>query len=501
MQLRVPTLALLTAIAAALPGCGAPTAEVPPAGAIATIDVIAPTTTLVPGATAQLTAVARDADGALVTDRALAWTSSAPAVATVSATGLVTALGPGEVTIEAAADQVAGALLLTVDAPPGVVTELALDPAGPLTLAPGARLALTAIARDADGAVVPDPPIAWASDADPVATVSATGELVAIAAGAAIISASCDGAVARLAVTVAADSTTVATVRLSEPGPVVVFPGDGHGVRARGHAADGSEVPGRPVTWTTADPAIAIVEGDGLIVGVAEGTTRATATIDGQRASIDVIVTPVGIITLAPGEAVLPPGGELALTHRMFDGYSQPIVRPLTWTSDRPAIATVDATGRITALAPGVATITAATPGRRASMRVSVVAGGAHVLTTIDGQPLPAELVRLDEPAPGGGTRVARTVITDGGLTVSHADGRYALQLWGHILRDGEPPVLTSFDLAGTVVWDAATGRTQYLTDDGLVALDGVMDAAGGHLLRMTLGEPAVLHGLGFLPQ
>jgi murein DD-endopeptidase MepM/ murein hydrolase activator NlpD len=66
------------------------------------------TVTLSPGAisigstgTAQITAIARDAEGATLTDRIVTWSSSNTSVATVGAAGLVTAVAQGSATISA----------------------------------------------------------------------------------------------------------------------------------------------------------------------------------------------------------------------------------------------------------------------------------------------------------------------------------------------------------------------------------------------------------------
>ena len=49
----------------------------------------------------QLTAVARDAAGTTLAGRSPTWVSSAPSIATVSTSGLVTAVSPGRATVNA----------------------------------------------------------------------------------------------------------------------------------------------------------------------------------------------------------------------------------------------------------------------------------------------------------------------------------------------------------------------------------------------------------------
>jgi glucose/arabinose dehydrogenase len=101
--------------------------------ALVAITVTGSDTTLTVGQTVQLTATAEDANGAPVEGVIFGWSSSDPAVASVSETGLVTGLADGQTEIRATAEGVTGSLLVTVAAtappppPPGPVS-LALQP-------------------------------------------------------------------------------------------------------------------------------------------------------------------------------------------------------------------------------------------------------------------------------------------------------------------------------------------------------------------------------------
>jgi DNA/RNA endonuclease G (NUC1) len=94
--------------------------DVTPPGPITTVTVTPSTTIVFRDATRQFTAQAFDADGRQVTNATFAWSSSAPLIADVSATGLATAHQLGEATITAtSANDVGGtASLHVVDAPP-----------------------------------------------------------------------------------------------------------------------------------------------------------------------------------------------------------------------------------------------------------------------------------------------------------------------------------------------------------------------------------------------
>ncbi|NOT06596.1 MAG: hypothetical protein HOP28_00145, partial [Gemmatimonadales bacterium] len=82
---------------------------------VATVTVTPGTVTLVPQQTQPLAAVNKDAQGAILTGRAVAWSTNAPGVATVNATtGLVTAMAPGSATLTATAEGKTGTAAITV---------------------------------------------------------------------------------------------------------------------------------------------------------------------------------------------------------------------------------------------------------------------------------------------------------------------------------------------------------------------------------------------------
>src|SRR4051812_47558716 len=66
---------------------------------VSTVTVMPATSTLAPGGSVQLQATARDADGTVLTGRAIAWSSSENSVASVSPTGMVTGVANGSATI------------------------------------------------------------------------------------------------------------------------------------------------------------------------------------------------------------------------------------------------------------------------------------------------------------------------------------------------------------------------------------------------------------------
>jgi glucose/arabinose dehydrogenase len=107
---------VLLALACLLPACddGGDDLQGPGPPAVAEVTVEAPTTTIAVGGSLQLQAVARDADGNALEDRAVEWASANTAVATVSASGMVTGRSVGQAEIRATVEAVTGTIGITV---------------------------------------------------------------------------------------------------------------------------------------------------------------------------------------------------------------------------------------------------------------------------------------------------------------------------------------------------------------------------------------------------
>ena len=123
------------------------------------------------GATVQLSAEVRDQNGNVMTGAAVMWSSSSASVATVAASGLVTAAANGTATITATAGSASGSAAVTVVQQ--VSTVSVSPPTG--TLVEGDTLRLSAEAADANGQPVAGAEFAWTSGDTLVARVDALG--------------------------------------------------------------------------------------------------------------------------------------------------------------------------------------------------------------------------------------------------------------------------------------------------------------------------------------
>jgi uncharacterized protein YjdB len=201
-------LLCLTVLTACPPD--APQTDSPP-GRIASIGFVTTAGTvsslllgLRPGQTLQLYATTSDAAGNPVTGVPITWASNTPAVASVSSTGLVTALTIGSTTISATASGISGSLTLRVLSTP--VASVSLSPAS-ATVAIGQAVQLSATAKDASGTVLVGRPATWASSAASIATVDTGGTVRGVATGSASVTATVETVTGSAAITVPTAST------------------------------------------------------------------------------------------------------------------------------------------------------------------------------------------------------------------------------------------------------------------------------------------------------
>jgi alpha-tubulin suppressor-like RCC1 family protein len=156
------------------------------------------------GATTRLTAVAMDALGNPLTDARVAWTSSAPALASVDSAGTVTAVANGSATIVASLGGVEGFVTMAVAQEVASVT---VTPASP-AISVGATQQFAAEARDAGNTVMTGVNFLWVSANANVAVVDTTGLATGTGVGAVTITAVGRGEPGNAVLSVGASPTT-----------------------------------------------------------------------------------------------------------------------------------------------------------------------------------------------------------------------------------------------------------------------------------------------------
>ena len=139
------------------------------------------------------------------------------------------------------------------------------------------------------------------------------------------------------------------------------------------------------VTFTSDNEKVATVNDKGLVTAVAEGTANITASVGNLTAKSVVTVSnsaPDVTLTVKTPTLTIEKGKTAQIDYTVT-----PADTPVTFTSDKTDIATVDAQGVVTAVAAGSATITVAAAGQEAQVAVTVTDNGGGAVT--EGNELP----------------------------------------------------------------------------------------------------------------
>ena len=165
-------------------GCKSSSTTPTPTCAVSAISLSGAPATLNVGATATIVATATQQN---CTNLVFTWSSSNSALLTVNQSGLITGVAAGgPVTITASAGGKNGTAQVTVTAVP--VTTVTVVPDS-IIVGAGSTFQLAATTRAADNSVLSGRIVSWASTAGATATVSTTGLVTAVAAGATTVTA------------------------------------------------------------------------------------------------------------------------------------------------------------------------------------------------------------------------------------------------------------------------------------------------------------------------
>ncbi len=255
------------------------------------------------------------------------------------------------------------------------VTDVTIDKET-LSLVEGTSETLTIKVRPLDAT---DQDVTWASDNTGVATVDANGKVTAVKAGTTNVTATAkdgSGKSATCKVTVTKKAVPVTGVTL-DPETKELVEGDSFTLKAVIAPEDATNT---NVSWSTSNGNIATVDGTGKVTAVKEGVATITVTTEDKRkkATCKVTVTkkPIAVtaVALDPTTKDMEVGDSFnpKVTFTPEDATNKKV----TWKSSNNAIATVDESGKVRAVAVGDATITVTSEdgNKTATCKVSVKA-------------------------------------------------------------------------------------------------------------------------------
>jgi uncharacterized delta-60 repeat protein len=372
---------------------------------VATISVSPSAASLESGKTQQMSAVAKDAAGNVLSGVSFSWQSDATAVASVDGSGLVTGALVGTAHITASAQGVSGGADVSVKT--GALAHIEISPAGG-TVIVGQDLALGALASDAAGNPISGSAFKWTSDNPEVGKVDpATGIASGVAAAGenaaqAHIKASSSG-IDSAAVTLTVKPIPIGSITVT-PGSSTIHVGKTLQLRAAATDLDRAPLPGVSFTWESDNEAVAIVDANGLVTGVASGTAHFTAfagrspKVISNAATLTVNVLSVSV---DPPAVSLSPGAGTQFGAKLANVISNSSV---TWSVQEALGGTIDASGKYNAPCragpfhvvatsvedPGKSAIATVTIARPRSGTLDSCFNGTGKLTTFLGGPAAA---------------------------------------------------------------------------------------------------------------
>lgn len=244
------------------------------------------------GSSVQLSAELTNAEGDILGDRVVSWTSSTSIVATVTTQGLVTGVAAGTTTISAASEGKSATATIIVGVIPVAVVEVS-----PLTaeVPVGSSIQLAAVVRGDAGEVLPNRAVTWVSSTPTVARVGVqalvTG-VMGIGPGTTTITATSGGKSGIATITVPPFGP-VTSVRVSPPTVLLENFGPAETTSLLGatvHDAAGNQLSGHSVQWSSNNDAVATVSSSGLVQGKLYGQATITASVEGHAGSGEITV-------------------------------------------------------------------------------------------------------------------------------------------------------------------------------------------------------------------
>ena len=296
-----------------------------------------------------------------------AFKSSRAKVATVSGTGLVTAVAEGKAKITVTCTNRKKAYITIKVVDPYKATGIKIAQGKKATVSMGSTLQLTAQLTPVTARTT----LTWKSSKAKIATVSATGLVTPIKEGKTKITVStANKKKASITVTVV-DPFKPTGITLAQGGTATLLLGQKLPLTAVLAPATAKTT----LTWSSNRTKVATVDANGVVTPVKEGTAKITVrTANRKKAAIKIrVVDPLKAtgVSLAQGKtATMKVGATLQLTATVAPATAK---TTLSWFSKNPLNASVDANGLVKALKPGRTKVYVSTAnGKKALITITI---------------------------------------------------------------------------------------------------------------------------------
>ncbi|MGI6710727.1 MAG: Ig-like domain-containing protein [Bacilli bacterium] len=321
----------------------------------------------------------------------LTWKSSDDTKATVNNFGIVTGVSTGIVTITASLSDdltVFGTFTLFVkelETSASPITSITLSGASEVLVGNKAKLNVSYTPADEPAS------FKFTSSNASIATVDANGWVTGVAGGSVQITASLIGDPDKKAI------FNVTVIPLPASIAITGAANVGYGQNILLTAVVSPLGANSTVIWSTNNASVATVDVNGRVTGIAEGTATITATSivsASIKATHNITVTDPKSITLNPSSLALGVGSNQTIIATVVAASLTD--KSVVWSSGNPAVATVDANGKVTAVAVGSTTIIAKLNADNSTQ--------AQATVTVTEAPLPVITISASSASIAAGT-------------------------------------------------------------------------------------------------
>lgn len=300
------------------------------------------------------------------------WSSSDSSIAIIDATGTITGMSAGTVTITATLGEISKTISFTVSS--ATLTSITITPSnGSIGVGKSKLFKATGIYSDSSSFDISNR-VTWSSNDSTIVTIQSSGIASGVSVGTAIITAELESVNVSTLLDVTA--TTLSSITLSPSstsipnGTIQIF--EATGIYENGSSQDISS----SVTWTSSKTNIVSIQSSGIATGISEGSSIISATLDGISGTTTLTITAATLISIS----VTPISTSVFIDFKLSflatgtysNSSSKNISSLVAWTSSDTSKATVSSKGIATGISAGTVTITATLEGKSNSANLTV---------------------------------------------------------------------------------------------------------------------------------